>query len=66
MSKGSDVIEGLLKTAKANQSRIAESVRVAERTLVKRRTALATANSEVQELEADLAAIRRRALSVVA
>jgi hypothetical protein len=49
----------MLKDAKARQASIADTVRAAERTLVKRRAALAEVDAEVRSLEADLAALTR-------
>lgn len=66
MSKGSDAVAALLKDAKARHAVIADGVRAAEKTLVKRRGLLAVIDAEVRELEADLNALRRVPLSVVA
>jgi len=66
MSKGSDAVAALLKDAKSRQSAIYETVRAAEKTLVKRRALLDVVNAEVRELEADLQALQRIKLSVVA
>ena len=59
MSKGSDAISAMLKDAKARQTAIADTVRAAERTLVKRRAKLTEVDAEVRSLEADLAALTR-------
>jgi hypothetical protein len=59
MSKGSEAIAAMLKDAKARQAAIADTVRAAERTLVKRRAKLAEVDAEVRSLEADLAALTR-------
>lgn len=66
MSKGSDAIKVLWNDAKARQQVIAAGVHSAEKTLVKRRAAMAVIDAEVRELEADLAALRRVALQIVA
>jgi hypothetical protein len=59
VSKGSEAIAAMLKDAKARQAAIADTVRAAERTLVKRRAKLAEVDAEVRSLEADLAALTR-------